>query len=57
MANKAPKLNEVIVHHEPVFNRTNQGKVVQILASQFVYKTDKGETRFCLFKEDWKYVK
>jgi len=54
---KKPNLKDVIVHHESGFNRTNTGKVVQLLATQFVYETKDGQTRFCLFKEDWKPVK
>ena len=57
IAKKAPSLGDVIVHHEPTFNRTNTGKVVQLLSQQFVYETENGQSRFCLFKEDWKYVK
>tara|TARA_B110000503_G_scaffold23073_1_gene35889 strand:+ start:2926 stop:3099 length:174 start_codon:yes stop_codon:yes gene_type:complete len=53
---KKPSLNDVIVHHEPGFSRTNTGKVVQLLAMQFIYETDAGQTRFCLFKEDWKLI-
>ena len=53
---KAPLIGDIIVHHEPSFNRTNTGKVIQILAMQFVYETAKGQTRFCLFKEDWKLI-
>ena len=54
---KAPKIGDVIVHNEPAFNRTNSGKVIQLLSMQFVYETEKGQTRFCLFKEDWRHVK
>jgi hypothetical protein len=54
--NSKPDLGDRIIHKEPAFNRENEGKVVQMLAMQFVYKTDDGNTRFCLFKEDWKKV-
>ena len=33
-----------------------KGKVIEILGMQFVYKTDDGQERFCLFREDWKIV-
>jgi hypothetical protein len=54
--NSKPDLGDRIIHKEPAFNRENEGEVVQMLAMQFVYKTDDGNTRFCLFKEDWKKV-
>ena len=53
---KRPNLKDVIVHHEPGFNRTNTGKVTQLLSAQFTYETADGQTRFCLFKEDWKLI-
>lgn len=54
MSKKAPELGDYIIHKEPAFSRENEGKVIQILAMQFVYETPKGETRYCLFREDWK---
>lgn len=54
---KQPKIGDRIKHREPAFARENEGKVIELLSSQFVYKTDKGEERFCLFKELWEIVK
>ena len=53
---KKPELGDRILHREPAFNRENEGVVIEMLGMQFVYKTDKGEERFCLFREDWKKV-
>ena len=33
-----------------------KGKVIEILGMQFVYETGDGNTRFCLYKEDWKHI-
>lgn len=54
--NSKPDLGDRIIHKEPAFNRENEGEVIQLLAMQFVYRTDNGNDRFCLFKEDWKKV-
>ena len=54
--NKKHELGDRILHREPAFNRENEGVVIEMLGMQFVYKTDKGEERFCLFREDWKKV-
>ncbi len=53
---KKPEIGDTISHYLPYSNKTYKGTVTQILSSQFVYKTDTGNTRFCLFKEDWSYV-
>ena len=53
---KQPKLGDRILHKEPAFRRENEGVVIEMLGMQFVYKTDNGEERFCLFKEDWKKI-
>ena len=53
---KQPKLGDRILHKEPAFGRQNEGVVVEILGMQFVYKTDSGEERFCLFREDWRKI-
>lgn len=45
-----------IIEHACMGN-VYQGKVVSILSAQFVYETDEGHTRICLFKSDWKMVK
>ena len=54
--NKHPKLGDRILHKEPAFRRENEGVVIELLGMQFVYKTDSGEERFCLFREDWKII-
>ena len=56
MANKIPKIGDTITHKEPYFRRENTGKVIEILSAQFVYETQSGEHRFCLFKELWEKV-
>ena len=33
-----------------------QGKVIEMLAMQFVYETKEGHHRHCLLREDWKYI-
>jgi hypothetical protein len=53
---KAPELGDYIEHREPYFNRVYRGKVKQLLSAQFVYETETGNTRFCLFKEDWNKI-
>jgi len=53
---KQPELGDRILHKEPYFNRENEGVVIQLLGMQFVYRTDSGEERFCLFREDWRKV-
>ena len=54
---KAPEVGDRIIHNEPGFNRTNEGVVEQLLSMQFTYRTDKDQSRFCLYKEDWKLIK
>jgi len=54
MSTKKPNLGDEITHTEPAFRRENSGKVIQLLAMQFVYKTEGGYTRYCLYKEQWK---
>jgi len=49
-----PNLGDQITHTEPAFDRENSGKVVQLLAMQFVYETDDGHIRHCMFHEMWK---
>jgi|TARA_B100000212_G_C27379515_1_gene536335 hypothetical protein len=53
---KKPELGDRIEHREPAFNRTHEGVVIEMLAEQFVYKTDEGHERFCLFRELWTKV-
>ena len=50
-----PKVGDKIVHHEPYFDRNNEGVVVQLLAAQFIYETKDGNRRHCLFRDDWSY--
>lgn len=53
---KKPELGDRIEHKEPAFDRINEGVVIEILAMQFVYRTDNGNERFCMFTELWKKV-
>ena len=34
-----------------------KGKVDMLLSAQFVYVTDDGHRRYCLFREPWKLLK
>tara|TARA_B100000900_G_scaffold415327_1_gene444799 strand:- start:277 stop:453 length:177 start_codon:yes stop_codon:yes gene_type:complete len=52
---KQPVLGDII-EHTCRLNGMFKGKVIEILGMQFVYKTDDGQERFCLFREDWKIV-
>ena len=51
----SPMLGDYIIHKEPYFDRVNKGKVVQLLAMQFVYETEDGNRRHCMFREDWEH--
>ena len=53
MATKKPEIGDKI-EHTCNLNGTFQGKVIQMLATQFIYETESGNTRFCLFKESWR---
>jgi len=53
---KPPSVGDKIIHREPYFDREHEGKVTEILSSQFVYETADGQVRTCLFSEDWKRV-
>ena len=53
---KPPSVGDKIIHAEPYFEREHEGKVTEILSSQFVYETAAGQVRTCLFSEDWKRV-
>jgi hypothetical protein len=55
MSKKSPKLGDWIIHKEPSFDREHEGKVVQLLSMQFVYETESGDKRFCMFRENWTY--
>lgn len=50
-----PELGDMI-EHTCNLNGKFEGKVVQMLAMQFVYETKEGNRRFCLFKETWRYI-
>ena len=52
---KKPEIGDLI-EHTCALNGKFTGKVVQMLAMQFVYETLDKNKRFCLFKEDWKYI-
>jgi hypothetical protein len=52
---KAPNIGDKITH----FCRLNgefKGEVIELLTTQFVYKTVDGQERFCLFRESWKKI-
>ena len=53
---KAPSLGDKI-EHTCRLNGKFEGKVIELLAMQFVYETKKGHHRHCLFREDWKYLR
>ena len=50
---KQPKLGDRI-EHICSLNGKFEGVVIELLGMQFVYKTDDGHERFCLFKEAWR---
>jgi|TARA_R110002074_G_scaffold24053_2_gene72056 hypothetical protein len=52
---KQPKVGDLI-EHICTLNGKFEGKVVQMLAMQFVYETKEGNRRFCMFREQWKYI-
>ena len=52
---KQPQLGAYI-EHTCRLNGKFEGTVVQLLGMQFVYETGDGNTRFCLYKEDWKHI-
>ena len=51
---RKPKIGDTIIHTEPEFDRETIGKVEQILSQQFVYRTESGSTKLCMFYEDWR---
>lgn len=53
MATKRPELGDKI-EHTCNLNGKFEGKVVQLLGMQFVYETETGNTRFCLYREAWR---
>ena len=52
---KQPEIGDRI-EHICRLNGPFEGVVIEILGMQFVYRTDEGHDRFCLFKEIWKKV-
>ncbi len=56
MRKKKPPVLGDRIEHTCRLNGTFQGVVIEMLSTQFVYRTDNGIERFCLFKEDWKKV-
>ena len=56
MRKKKPPVLGDRIEHTCRLNGTFQGVVIEMLSTHFVYKTDNGIERFCLFKEDWKKV-
>jgi len=50
---KIPKVGDRIRHTEILHDRVSEGEVVLILSRQFIYKTDNGTTKFCMFSEEW----
>ena len=53
---RQPEIGDKI-EHTCNLNGTFQGVVIEILGMQFVYKTDSGNERHCLFREQWKFIK
>jgi len=51
-----PEVGDYIVHRESAINKVNEGKIVHMLAMQFVYETPAGIERFCLFSADWNHI-
>ena len=54
MKRRKPQLGDMITHTEPYFKREHSGKVIELLAAQFVYETPEGYQRHCMFHELWK---
>jgi hypothetical protein len=52
---KKPELGDRI-EHTCSLNGKFEGTVIQLLGMQFVYETDSGQQRFCLFKEVWRWI-
>lgn len=51
---KKPAVGDDIVHEEPEWSRVTEGKVVQLLSAFFVYVTQDGTERSCLYKDTWR---
>ena len=52
---KPPELDDYI-EHTCSLNGRFEGTVIQLLGMQFVYETGDGNTRFCMYREDWKHI-
>ena len=52
---KAPNIGDRI-EHTCNLNGKFTGVVTELLGMQFVYKTDQGNERHCLFRETWRYI-
>jgi hypothetical protein len=52
---KSPSIGDKI-EHTCRLNGKFEGKVIQLLAAQFVYETEKGFIRHCMFREEWRYI-
>jgi len=50
---KIPQLGDRIRHTEILHDRVSEGEVVLILSRQFIYITDSGYSKFCMFSEEW----
>jgi len=54
---KRPKVGDRIKHEQIELDKVSTGVVTCLLSAQFMYKTDEGFTKYCLFKEIWKVEK
>ena len=44
------------IEHTCALNGTFEGRVIEKLSMQFIYKTDNGYERFCLYTEAWRKI-
>ena len=54
---KVPQVGDRIRHTEILHDRVSEGEVILILSRQFIYVTDNGFEKFCMFNEDWNECK
>ena len=55
---KKPNIGDIIRYHEPGFNRTTEGKVVQHLSAQFAFIPHNASIRLLvLYKADFDIIK
>jgi hypothetical protein len=54
---KRPNVGDRIRHEQIELDRLSTGVVTCLLSAQFMYETDDGHTRYCLFKEIWEVEK